>query len=134
MSLAMPLREDFDAMTLRRLAKGSKDAAQTRRLRALAAIDEGASRCRTAFARASMAGCEMNYQRKSFPWPRSCPHEDRQLGQRFQPASSPFGAGYRTPAADAATHSAMRDRLRNPDQWRRSHNALPTLRRKRPRL
>ena len=38
MSLAIPLREDFDAMTLRRLARHSKDAAQTRRFLALAAI------------------------------------------------------------------------------------------------
>jgi hypothetical protein len=48
MSLAIPLREDFDAMTLRRLAKGSKDAAQTRRLIALAAIYDGASRANAA--------------------------------------------------------------------------------------
>jgi transposase len=48
MSLAIPLRGDFDAMTLRRLAKGSKDAAQTRRLLALAAIYDGASRANAA--------------------------------------------------------------------------------------
>lgn len=48
MTLALPLREDFDAMTLRRLAKHSKDAAQTRRLLSLAAIYEGASRANAA--------------------------------------------------------------------------------------
>jgi transposase len=48
MSLAIPLREDFDAMTLRRLARHSKDAAQTRRLLSLAAIYEGASRANAA--------------------------------------------------------------------------------------
>jgi transposase len=48
MSLAIPLREDFDAKTLRRLAKVSTNAAQTRRLLALAAIYDGASRATAA--------------------------------------------------------------------------------------
>jgi hypothetical protein len=44
MALAVRLREDYDARHLRALAKASRDANQTRRLLALAAIYEGASR------------------------------------------------------------------------------------------
>ena len=44
MAAAVRLREDYDAAGLRELAKRSADAAQTRRLLALAAIYEGASR------------------------------------------------------------------------------------------
>ena len=40
----MRLREDYNARRLRALAKASRDANQTRRLLALAAIYEGASR------------------------------------------------------------------------------------------
>ncbi len=42
--MPIPLRTDFDAVALRRQAKRSKDAAQTRRLLALAAVYDGASR------------------------------------------------------------------------------------------
>src|SRR3954469_26030201 len=44
MSAALRLRENYGARDLRALARGSRDANQTRRLLALAAIDEGASR------------------------------------------------------------------------------------------
>jgi transposase len=44
MSAALRLREDYDAQHLRALAKASRDANQTRRLLALAAIYNGASR------------------------------------------------------------------------------------------
>ena len=44
MSAALRLREDYEAGDLRALARGSQDANQTRRLLALAAIYEGASR------------------------------------------------------------------------------------------
>ncbi|MBV8891326.1 MAG: winged helix-turn-helix domain-containing protein, partial [Acidobacteria bacterium] len=44
MALAVRLREDYDAGHLRALAKASRDANQTRRLLALAAIYEGSSR------------------------------------------------------------------------------------------
>jgi putative transposase len=44
MSAALRLREDYGARDLRALARGSRDAAQTRRLLALAAIYEGTSR------------------------------------------------------------------------------------------
>jgi transposase len=44
MSAALRLREDYDARHLRALAKASREANQTRRLLALAAIYEGASR------------------------------------------------------------------------------------------
>ena len=44
MGQPLPLRPDYDASRLRALARRSKDAAQSRRLLALAAIYEGASR------------------------------------------------------------------------------------------
>ncbi len=45
---AVPLRRDFDASALRSIAKKTKDAAQARRLLALAAIYEGAMRTEAA--------------------------------------------------------------------------------------
>jgi len=48
MSAALQLREDYDAQHLRGLAKASRDANQTRRLLALAAIYDGASRAEAA--------------------------------------------------------------------------------------
>jgi len=48
MAAALGLRNDFDAARLRAIAKQSKEAAQTRRLLALAAIYEGASRTEAA--------------------------------------------------------------------------------------
>jgi transposase len=44
MSAAVPLREDFTAADLRQLARASRDAAQSRRLLALATIYDGGSR------------------------------------------------------------------------------------------
>ena len=44
MAAAIALRDDFDGSALRRLAKGTKDAAQARRLLALAEIRDGGSR------------------------------------------------------------------------------------------
>ena len=44
MGRAIGLREDFDGAALRRLAKGSKDAGQSRRLLALAEICDGGRR------------------------------------------------------------------------------------------
>jgi transposase len=44
MSAAVPLRKDVDADDLRRLARASRDAGQSRRLLALAAIYDGGSR------------------------------------------------------------------------------------------
>lgn len=48
MAAPVPLRADLDASTLRRLARHSRDASQTRRLLAVAAIYEGASRTEAA--------------------------------------------------------------------------------------
>jgi len=44
MMRTIPLRGDFDGPALRRLAKKAKDAAQVRRLLALASIYDGGSR------------------------------------------------------------------------------------------
>ena len=46
--MPIPLRADFDAARLRGVARVSKDAGQTRRLLALAAIYDGASRSEAA--------------------------------------------------------------------------------------
>ena len=46
--MPIPLRSDFDGAALRRIARGSKDGPQARRLLALAAIYEGASRTEAA--------------------------------------------------------------------------------------
>jgi putative transposase len=46
--MPIPLRPDFDAMCLRRVARESKDAKQVRRLLALAAIYDGATRTEAA--------------------------------------------------------------------------------------
>jgi transposase len=46
--MPIALRADFDAASVRRAARHSKDGAQTRRLLALAAIYEGASRTEAA--------------------------------------------------------------------------------------
>jgi transposase len=48
MSVPIPLRRDFDAPQLRGLARKSKDGAQARRLLALAAIYDGATRTEAA--------------------------------------------------------------------------------------
>src|ERR1700751_3625047 len=46
--MPIPLRADFDAQRRRAIARGAKDSAQTRRLLALAAIDDGARRTEAA--------------------------------------------------------------------------------------
>ena len=48
MSIPLPLRRDFDAAALRRLARASTDANQARRLLALATIYAGGSRAEAA--------------------------------------------------------------------------------------
>lgn len=48
MGFAIPLRADFDGSTVRRLAKSTKNAAQARRLLALAEIYDGRSRSEAA--------------------------------------------------------------------------------------
>lgn len=48
MGAAIPLRGDYDGVTLRRLAKASEDANQTRRLLALAVIYDGGKRVEAA--------------------------------------------------------------------------------------
>ena len=46
--MPIPLRSDFDAARLRRIARESEDAGQVRRLLALAAIYDGGSRTQAA--------------------------------------------------------------------------------------
>ena len=57
MGTAIGLREDFDGAALRRLARASKEASQTRRLLALAEIYDGDSR--TAAARIGGVGLQI---------------------------------------------------------------------------
>src|SRR5215213_7479606 len=47
-AMAIPLRGDFDARSLRAAARRTKDAAQARRLLALAAVYDGATRTEAA--------------------------------------------------------------------------------------
>jgi hypothetical protein len=51
MPAAVKLRTDYSVDELRRLAKGSKDANQSRRLLSLAAVLEGRARCPAARSR-----------------------------------------------------------------------------------
>jgi hypothetical protein len=46
--MAIPLRGDFDALGLRAAARRSKGSGQARRLLALAAVDDGATRTEAA--------------------------------------------------------------------------------------
>ncbi len=46
--MPIPLRDDFDAVGLRAAARRTKDAAQARRLLALVAVYDGASRTEAA--------------------------------------------------------------------------------------
>jgi transposase len=48
MSIGLPLRKDFNAFKLRRIARASKDANQARRALALASVYDGASRAQAA--------------------------------------------------------------------------------------
>jgi hypothetical protein len=48
MSIGLPLRKDFNALKLRRIARGTKDANQARRALALATIYDGGSRAAAA--------------------------------------------------------------------------------------
>ena len=48
MGQPLPLRQDYDASRLRRLARRSADSNQTRRLPALAVISDGGSRSEAA--------------------------------------------------------------------------------------
>ena len=45
MSIGLPLRKDFNALKLRRIARVTKDANQARRALALASVYEGALPC-----------------------------------------------------------------------------------------
>ena len=56
MSAPIPLRQDFEASQLRGLAKRSKDGPQARRLLALAAIYDGATRTEAA-EDSAVSGC-----------------------------------------------------------------------------
>ena len=83
------------------------------------------SRCRTASARVQRAHARRASRREPVPRPRSCAIKDRELDRRLRPARPHSALGYLTPTDYAANLSATRDRLRNPDQLRRSHVAPP---------
>ncbi len=80
MGRAIGLREDFDGATLRRLAKVSKDAGQSRRLLALAEIYDGGAR--------RSFGC-----RKRCPGPVRPPSCGRNGGRERRPARESARAG-----------------------------------------
>ena len=106
MSAALRLREDYDAQHIRALAKASRDAKQTRRLLALAAIYKGASRA----AAAAIGGVA----RQPFDKLRSA-----QVGGGLQRAwalgaSRRQGAGQPTAAQPRAARSAQADHRGRP--------------------
>ena len=72
MTAAILLRDDFDGSALRRLARQSRDAGQTRRLLALAAIYDGGSRSDA--ARTGGVGVQIvrDSLRNAEAEPRSC--------------------------------------------------------------
>ena len=97
MAAPIPLRADFDAATLRALAKRSRDPDQTRRLLALAAIYDGHSRSHAA----QLAGVGLQIVRD---WVlRFNEHGPDGLINRKAPG--------RKPILDAAKRAALRDVL-----------------------
>src|SRR5882757_3947913 len=70
--MPIPLRADFDAPCLRAIARGTKDAAQTRRLLALAAVYDGARRTEAA----AIGGVTLQIVRDWVMRP-SAPHDQR---------------------------------------------------------
>src|SRR3954452_5034928 len=90
MSTAVPLREDFTADDLRRLARGSRDACQSRRLLALAQIYDGGTR--TDAARTGVVGWQTvrdsraGLQQRRSGWP------DRPQGARPSAQAEPGAA------------------------------------------
>jgi uncharacterized protein involved in tellurium resistance len=78
MGAAIQLRSDYSAADLRRLARKSRDAKQTRRLLALATIYEGGSRTQAA----KTGGVGLQIIRD----PRYClsPRSERRLPRRDQ--------------------------------------------------
>lgn len=85
MAAPIPLRTDYDGMTLRRLAKASSDASQTRRLLALSVIYDGGERGDAA----TVGGVGLQVRRISGPCRRIMRPErasyQRDLGQRNKP-------------------------------------------------
>src|ERR1700761_5015223 len=101
MSAALRLREDYDAQHLRVLAKASRDANQTRRLLALAAIYDGASRA----AAAAIGGVA----RQPFDKLRSAQVGGGRQRAWALGASRRQGAGQPTAAQPRAARSAQAD-------------------------
>ena len=110
MAAPIPLRSDFDAALLRKLARGSRDPDQIRRLLALAEIYDGGSRSDA--ARSGGVGLQivrdwvLSVQRRGSRW--SC---ERQGARRSQPPRRP----------SAPSVAAGRGRRPDPGRpWRRT--------------
>lgn len=116
---ALPLRTDRDGATLRRLAKASDDANQTRRLLALAAIYDGGERSDAA----ALGGVGLQLIRD---WVvRFNAHGPAGLVDRKAPGQTPKPNAARRAALARrvedgpipAVHGVVRRRLRDLAQW-----------------
>ena len=117
--MPIPLRADLDAPQLRAVARVSKDAGQTRRLLALAAIYDGATRTEAA----RMGGVTLQIVRD---WvPRLNADGPDGLIDRKAPGAKPLlDAAHRAALATAvedgpipAIHGVARWRIVDPCQW-----------------
>jgi hypothetical protein len=78
-----------------------------------------------AFVKASTAGCGTSFSTKPCSSASITPEAVSRIGPTTTTTGVRTALGYLTPAAYAANLSATCDRLRNPDQLRRSHIAPP---------
>jgi len=119
MAAPIPLRADYDGPALRQAAKASRDAGQTRRLLALAAIYDGASRSEAAriggvglqivrdwVLRFNAEGPSGLVDRKApGPMPKLTAEQRRALADRIEEGPIP------------AVHGVVRWRLKDLAQW-----------------
>src|SRR5687768_13802658 len=116
--MPVPLRCDFDSGQLRRFARRTKDGPQARRLLALAAIYEGATRTQAA----AIGGVTLQIVRD---WVVKCAHGPAGLIDRKAPGQpSRLNDGHRTALATMiesgpipAVHGVVRLRLIDLCQW-----------------
>ena len=120
MAAPIPLRRDYDATSLRRLAKGSNDADQTRRLLALAAVYDGGTRS----AAAAIGGVGLQtvrdwvlaVQRRGVGWAGEW-QSARQPAASWRACSAWRCAGSSRTGPIPAVHGVVRWRIVDLIQW-----------------
>ena len=125
MSAAIPLRDDFTASELRQVAKASRDAGQSRRLLALAEIDDGGSR--TDAARIGAVGLQtvrdwvlaFNAQKPDGAQGPDGPIDDKAPGQapKLSPEQRRALAAIVGRGPDPERDGVVRWRLKDPAAW-----------------